>query len=330
MTVFTNNKNIPLSVALWLASNSYDFKPNMKSLSATDFNKSIRQIILRNRLIMEQLEAPSVDISTLIKSKLGTACHDAIEHSWLNDHNRAKALEDLGYSQNTIDIIKVNPSPDELEDHHVPVYLERRGSIEVNGYTISGKFDFVADGILTDFKTTGTWKWGTLGKANIEYRNQGSIYKLIHSDIITKDYLNIVFIFTDWIQGRANANESYPPAMCVTHKVPLYSNDETVSLITDFTNELEKYKDAPEMELPDCNASHLWQSPATYKYYKNPDKLSRATKVFDSLYEAENYRLDRKTGIVIQVMGEVKACHTCPVASICSQKERLKQIGLLK
>ena len=50
MAAFKNDSNIPLSIAVFLAAQTYDFKPNSRSLSATDFNRSIRQVILRNRM----------------------------------------------------------------------------------------------------------------------------------------------------------------------------------------------------------------------------------------------------------------------------------------
>ena len=79
MAAFKNDSNIPLSIAVFLAAQTYDFKPNNRSLSATDFNRSIRQVILRNRMnVAESNDNEPKDIASLVKSKNGTAIHDAI------------------------------------------------------------------------------------------------------------------------------------------------------------------------------------------------------------------------------------------------------------
>lgn len=328
MNKLTNNTKIPLPVAVWVASNTYDFKHNPKALSATDFNRSIRQLVLRNRLPENHIN--ELDISTMIKSKMGTAIHDAIESVWLNDELRNETLEVLGVDPRLINNIVVNPPVNEIKDGQVPVYMEQRKSIEIDGYSISGKFDFVVNGELCDFKTTGTWKWNKLDDADKDYQTQGSIYKLIHNDIIDKDEMHIIFIFTDFMQGRA-VSESYPPSQCVDHKVKLLDELETTEMIKGVINQLEEYKDAPEEELPDCTAEQLWQSKPTYKYYKNPLKTSRATKTSSNYYELEQkLKEDGSVGVIHTVHSEARACHTCNVASLCSQRNRLIEAGLLK
>ena len=147
MKMVSNNSNIPLSMAVWLAANTYDFKPKVRSLSATDFNKSIRQIILRNRVNADEtlMSKDITDISSLVKSKMGTAIHDAIEQTWLNQPIREKALASLGYPKGVVERIKVNPEPSEVTPETIPVYMEIRKDIQIDGYNISGKFDFAAE-----------------------------------------------------------------------------------------------------------------------------------------------------------------------------------------
>lgn len=155
----TNNSNIPLSVAVFLASNSYDFKPNNRSLSATDFNRSIRQVILRNRMnALEDSNPEPRDIASLVKSRNGTALHDAIERTWLDPKLRANGLRALGYPESVINRIVVNPDPSTVTPEQIPVYMEVRNSIQIGNWTVSGKFDFVAENTLTDFKSTSSWK----------------------------------------------------------------------------------------------------------------------------------------------------------------------------
>lgn len=331
MIKLTNTKKIPLSAAVWLAANTYDFKPNAKALSATDFNKSIRQIVLRNRIALLDPTAnvELVDIHSSVKSKLGTAVHDAIERTWLDDNLRKAGLKNLGYPQHVQDNIVVNPET--VLPNQIPVYMEIRKSIEVDGYTISGKFDFAAEGKLSDFKTTGVWKWNKLDKADVDYRTQGSIYRLIHKDILNKDVLEIVFLFTDWSEGQAKKNPKYPQAQILPHQVMLMSEEETLGFIKDFIRDIEKYKDVAEELLPECNPHQLWQDEPTYKYYKDPAKTVRATANFDTAYEAQTrFIKDGAIGVVKTVFGEAKACKYCPAFNHCTQKDRLIAAGILK
>ena len=159
MAAFKNDSNIPLSVAVFLAAQAYDFKPNSRSLSATDFNRSIRQVILRNRMnVAESNDNEPKDIASLVKSKNGTAIHDAIEKTWLDPNLREAGLRNLGYPDSIIKRIVVNPDPETLTSEQIPVYMEIRNSIKLGDWTVSGKFDFVAEGALTDFKSTSGWK----------------------------------------------------------------------------------------------------------------------------------------------------------------------------
>ena len=332
MRKFTNNSNIPLAVAAFLASNTYSFKPNAKRLSATDFTKSVRQITLRNRVNSGELVDEAQDLVTQVKSKNGTAVHDAIERVWTTPHIRENALTALGYPVQIIGRICVNPSDQYLMEHPdaIPVYMEIRKEMEVHGYTISGQFDFVAENGLTDFKTTGTWKFKDLAKADIDYQIQGSIYKVLNPDIITNEHMTIVFWFTDWMENRTKTDPLYPKAPIVPHKVQLMSKEETFRFIENHIAEIERCKDLPEDLLPDCNAKQLWQSDPTYKYYKNPTKRSRSTANFDNFYDAQTrFVKDGAVGVVITVPGKAKACNYCPAYEACTQKDRLIAEGIL-
>lgn len=329
---FTNDSNIPLSVAVFLASNSYDFKPNPKALSATDFNRSIRQIILRNRIGGGELATEPKDLTTLVKSKNGTSIHDSIEKTWLDQRVRSAALKALGYPEKVIERIVVNPTKEfvDMNPTCIPVYMEIRNSMELDGYTISGKFDFVGEGGLTDFKSTGTWKYSKLDSADKDYRTQGSIYKVLNPDIITSDHMTIVFWFTDWSEGRLKSDPKYPKAPILPHKVKLMSEQETLSFMRAFIAEIERYKDAPESELPECTSEQLWQDPPTYKYYKNPEKRSRSTANFDDFAAAQTRFInDGAIGAVVTVPGKAKACKYCNAFDACTQKDKLIAQGLL-
>lgn len=320
MGKITNITGISLPMAVWLASDDYDFRPGEKrAISATSLLKPTRQILLKERLTDEVRETP--DITDFIASRLGSSVHDGVENAWLK-HYRS-SLKKLGYPDSQIDRFRINPTPEELRSSNdiIPVYLEQRGSREIMGYEISGKFDMVLDGELNDTKSTSVYAW-TKGSKDEDYCLQGSLYRWIHQDKITSDHITINFIFTDWQRAMAKADPNYPQQRVMSRQIPLMSLKETERWITNRLKELEEHADLPEDQLPFCSDEDLWRTPTVWKYYSNPQKTDgRATKNFDDKASAHRFMAEKGKGVVLEVKGVVKACGYCPAAPICSQKD---------
>lgn len=331
MAAYKNDSNIPLAVAVFLAAQTYDFKPNNRSLSATDFNRSVRQIILRNRMgALESGSTEPKDIASLVKSKNGTAIHDSIEKTWKDPELRAAGLRNLGYPESVIKRIVVNPDPATVTPEQIPVFMEVRKSVKVDDWTISGKFDFAAEGTLVDFKSTSTFTY--TNKTNDEkYCVQGSIYKLIHKEIITSDHMNIVFWFTDWKENQTKKDPKYPQTPVMPYKVKLMTEEETLMYMRAFLRQLEQHENTAEPDLPECSSEQLWRDPPVYKYYKNPLNKSRSTKNFTDYAEARKYFAEMGfIGELVTVEGKVTACKYCDAAPMCSQFKRLQEQGMIK
>lgn len=309
---YTNQHKIPLPLAVFLATEHYDYVPN--TISVTGLLKPIRQTILANRL-----ESTTVDLSDMVSSRMGTAIHDAIERAWANPE---KALKALGYSDDVIKRIKVNP--DVVKPDDIPVYMEKRTTKHIDGFNITGKFDFVADGKVQDFKSTSTFSYTNQTKAN-DYIMQGSIYRWLNQDIITKDDMTIHYIFTDWSKAKALADSSYPQARVLSQSYPLLPLYDTELFIKERLNQYVRYRDSHEREIPLCTDKDLWRKPTVYKYYKN-STAKRATKVYDNAMEAYA-RKETDGGHVLEVKGKVSACNYCPARAICSQYEQLVLLG---
>ena len=327
MSTYLNPSRIPLSLAVFLATDNYDYESN--TISATGLIRPLRQIVLARRVPADQRP---VEIGSLVKSRIGSALHDGIERAWI--HNKDQAMEALGYPEHVIQRVKVNPEPDELEEGDIPVYLEKRSRRQVGRYVVSGKFDFVAEGRVEDFKSTGTFSW-TNERASkdkeLSYKLQGSIYRWLNPDIITDDELAINFIFTDWSYGFAKANPNYPPEATAQKLIPLMSISETDNWIRQKLDLLDQYLDAPESEIPLCTDADLWRSAPEFKYYKNPDKRNRSTKNFDNYADAfQRLQDDGGTGVVIEKPGTVSACKYCPAFAVCTQKDDLLARGELQ
>lgn len=316
---FSNTQGIPLPLAVWLASDDYDFVGGYKKISATSLIKPTRRFILAGRV---PLEERSYDIADFIALRMGHAFHNAIEYSWIS--NYPQALDSLGYPQKAIEKVRINPKPDErgvMEPGIIPVYIEQRGERKADDYTISGKFDMAIEGQLYDTKSTSVWSY-ILGRNDDDYIKQGSIYRWIFPEIITADTIEIQHIFTDYSKGMARSQKNYPPSRLMNNSYKLIPLDETEAFIKAKTREIDKFWKAPDDEIPYCTDEELWRSAPKYKYYSDPNKTDgRSTRNFDDLSEANKFKAEKGKGIVLTVPGQVKACSYCPAFPVCKQKD---------
>lgn len=320
---YVNNSDIPLAIAVFLATDNYDHEEGV--LSATSLIKPVRQLVLEKRIKdSEEYEEPKQDLSSLLASRMGTAIHDAIERSWTV--NPQLALKALGYPARVIDKIRVNPEV--AEPNTIPVYLEQRSYKQVGNFKVSGKFDFVGDGMVQDFKSTGVFTYTHQSNAD-KYILQGSIYRWLNPEIITKDVMQIHYIFTDWNKMDAMRTPGYPVARTITQKFKLLSYDQTDHYVRSKLRLIEELADAPDEKIPECTDEDLWRGETVWKYYADPKKLGRSSKNFTSRVEAATHLAKKGTGIVKEFPGQVKACKYCKCFDICKQKDRLIESGSL-
>jgi len=322
---YTNKHDVSLALAVFLMMDSYDHDDRPNSISATGLLRPLRQLVLsqQNKKLLK-----TVDISDLVASRMGTAIHDSCEAAWTDHANVAQALKVLGASDAAIESIVINPTS--LKPGQTPVYVEQRAEKEIINFIVTGKYDLVLDGTLNDYKSTSVWTYIYDSNAD-NYTKQGSIYKWLNPDKITSDYININYIFTDWSKAKARADpKQYPQLKVLTKKYPLWGETETENWIM---NKLEAYQalaDSPQEMLPECSKEELWASETVYKYYKNPNSLTRATKNFSTMDEALVRKSnDGDVGTIVTVPGEVKACRYCPVVAVCAQAETMLANGRL-
>lgn len=327
---FTNTKNIPLALAVWLLHDEYDYVDKENYFSATGLMKPIRHIIIPPRLNNSSLVDRTIDLDDLIARALGNSVHHSIEKAWL--HNRAKALSLLGYPESVIERVLLNPTPEELKavEDPIPVYLEQRAfrEITVDGvtYTIGGKYDMVTEGYVNDTKSTSAWGW-MFGTRDEEHQLQGSIYRWIDEaqdhPVITEDFMQVNYIFTDWQKAMARSKEDYPDSRLKEKKINLLTSQQTEDFIREKIAYVRKHINTPESELPFCTDEELWRSDPVYKYYADPNKTSgRSTRNFKDAVEAAKFKAEKGKGVVITVPGEVKRCSYCDAFDGCTQKDK--------
>ena len=317
---YTNETGIPLSMAVFLASDYYDYQPGV--ISATSLLKPVRQYVLARRVPPGEYVP---DLSKLVPNRMGAAIHDGVEKAWKTNYK--EAMKALGYPQKIIDRVVVNPTPEELKPNSIPVYMEIRSTREINGFKVSGKFDFIGDGQLEDFKSTTTYTWMHDTKDE-DYVLQGSIYRWLNPELVTKDTMSIQFFFTDWSAMLARQSPKYPPARTMTRKFKLMSLEDTEAYIVNRLNQIAQAMNAEEEFIPQCNDHELWRKEPAWKYYKNPSNKTRSTKNFDNEAEAiARWTQDGMTGEVVMIPGQVVACKYCPAFTACKQKDALIDSG---
>ena len=155
---FANVSEVPLALAVFLASDYYDYSDDPTEISATTLLKPLRQIILATRV------PPGdglVNLADMMNNRMGAAIHDGIEKAWVT--NYAKAMQAIGLPQRVIDRVRINPKPEELTEDILPIYLEQRLKRKIGKWTVTGKFDFVGEGKVQDFKSTSTFRFGIPG-----------------------------------------------------------------------------------------------------------------------------------------------------------------------
>ena len=325
MSQYSNQTNLPLPIAVWLANDTYDREAG--GLSATTLMRPTRQVILSKRVPTGE---GIIDISGMIKSRIGTAIHDAIENAWLSD-KLSTTLSSLGLSDKVVKRITVNPTELTEGKPVIPVYLEKRSDREVLGVRITGKFDFIADGRVHDFKTTSTFAYTSNNKDD-DYILQGSIYRWLNPDIITDDMMSIIFIFNDWNKNRyLSDRDNYPPSQITSRDFVLLPEATVQNFVESKVKELIRCENLPEAELPLCNDKELWRKEDTFKYYKNPASVGRSTKNFDTYSDAYlRFIDDGSVGRIDTVKGTVQACLYCSAFNLCTQKDAMIESGELK
>jgi len=250
----TNKYKLSLPLAVLLSHSNYDHDSSIKTISATKLLKPIRATILE---IQNPHIKKEVDLADLIPSVFGSAVHSFAEKAWNTPSTVSTALSALGVAEDTAKRIKINPETVAKGD--IPIYVERRSSRELNGWTIRGKFDVCVDGKLSDYKNMSVW--GHIYDSNSsDFTIQGSIYKWLNPTIVTANNISIEKIFSDWSSSKAKYTKNYPKLRVLSKDYPLMSLPDIEKWIIERLALLDKHISSQQSDLPLCNNDELWVS----------------------------------------------------------------------
>ena len=337
--IMTNNSNLGLTMALWLAMDNYDHEPegapqdDIPIVSVTDLLKPTKALVLSHRVPADE---NTVDLQDLAAARIGQSIHDAVEGA-IHSDDRTQILKALGISENVIDRLRINPSLEDLtaDPTIIPYYAERRSFRKItttNGTEIwiSGKFDQVINGQVEDNKIVPVYKYMKMDNSEkSDYALQQGMYRWLNPEMITSDLGKVNFIFKDWRKGDSMRMPDYPPFPVTEMPVQLMGLTETETFIRRKLDEiLAAVQCDSEEQMPRCKEEELWKSPDVHKYYKNPEtakKGGRSTKNFDSYPAAMQHKAtEGGVGVIVTVPGEVRRCSYCDAAPLCTQRLEYK------
>jgi len=323
MIKYNNPTGLHPFVAAMLTYNDYDYTNDPSVISTTSLMKPV------NMVALERFNSgcnKEVDVEGLIPSVMGSAMHSLLE----------VALEST--DKPTWEMLGVKA--DDLE-----IQQEIRKAVKVLGtaFTLSGKFDVLYKYMnnpwrLADLKTMSTW--GTIlssKEKNLEFVKQLSIYRWLNQDKEIDDIAEIFYWYTDWSKVKALQDSSYPQSRVGHFEIALWNLEETEQFIKARLFEISKALESlarTGRTGTACQEADLWQSDASYKYYK-PNKqgkinYTRATKVFAQQSEAIAFMASNgNVGEIKEFPAMIKRCNYCSVRDFCEQYPVYKAQGLI-
>ena len=174
-----------------------------------------------------------------------------------------------------------------LEKEYEGTFTEEKFEEKVNGLTVTGRVDCYDMGneVLIDYKTTSVWK--IIFKSTDDWYMQGMIYAWL----LSKKGLNVkkcIFqaLLRDWSETESLRRADYPSSPVYTYEFEVTPEDiESVEkVILNKIEQIEKYKDSADDDIPECSREERWATSDTYAVMKEGRKSS--IKNFDNEVEA--------------------------------------------
>ena len=140
----------------------------------------------------------------------------------------------------------------------------------VAGKTVSGKWDRIKDGKLTDYKCTSAWTVVYKDRYP-EWRKQLSIYRWLYwkaNGVLLNGTGTIIAILRDWSDKNLKEGGSYPPFPIMEIPFDLMSVEETEVLVLAKLREIAGAEMLPDELLPTCTDEERWYNKTKKTYMK--------------------------------------------------------------
>lgn len=166
--------------------------------------------------------------------------------------------------------------------------IEERLYVEINGWRVSGQFDYIdEDGLLWDWKVVSTYE--ARNGLKPEREKQLNCYAhMARKNGYKITGLRIGFLFRDWKQSEST-QVGYPPRAMV-YPVPMWSDGEAEQYMLERVMLHQAARGATV--LPECTEEERWAKQPTWAVMRHGN--SKASRVLDT--EEEAYRWLRSKG----------------------------------
>lgn len=174
-----------------------------------------------------------------------------------------------------------------LERANMTAIAERRLSIEVEGWKVSGGMDLYSDdGVLTDYKLTSVWK---LVKGDVEdWEKQLNLYAVIlRANGIEPKQMRVVAILRDWSRRDAEKDEAYPQAAVVNVPIKLWPAEKAEAYMRE---RVILHRQARlSGVLPDCTKEDRWERGEAWAVKRVGNKTAMRGGIFKTEAEARAF-----------------------------------------
>ena len=213
----------------------------------------------------------------------------------------------------------------------VNVVREERLFMPILGWTVSGQFDLIEGGVLTDFKFTTVWsadgkeEWEQqlnllslmlrrLHREGGEVRRNGEYVKVEPGDArYHVERAQIIAIFRDWSKLKAKSDRDYPQSQVAVIPVELWPEEKQLEFAT------ERVRLHQQEDPPPCTPEERWARPEVFACMKRGRTVStkncasraEAEQWIAAQQDVEKFRIEYRPGTFVR-------CESyCGVASVC-------------
>ena len=194
-----------------------------------------------------------------------------------------------------------------LERANTTGMVEQRLYATVEGKTISGQFDHLENGILTDWKLTSVWSV-VYGKT--EWGKQLNVLAyLCRLKGLEVRQLQIIAMMRDWQKSKVEAEGNYPKTQVITIPIEMWQPERQEEYIKERLVAHYSYQ-------PSCSDEERWKKDDTWAVMKKGRKS--ALRVLASEPEAVEWKEANGGDDIVKRPGSFTRCESyCNVRQWC-------------
>jgi hypothetical protein len=202
---------------------------------------------------------------------------------------------------------------------------EERLSMDVLGWTVTGKPDLYYDRTVFDFKVTSVWT--TLNGVKREWETQENLYaELLRAHTFKVESLAIIAILRDWSKHQVTKSRDYPETQSIILPVTLWDPIDAGMYLEERVTVHQEAERLADDDLPVCTAEERWERPTQYAVKKRGNK--KASRLLPTLEEAEVWARDNMKDKPFEIVcrpGESVRCRSyCDCSNYCNWWEENK------